>query len=70
MNKQTIELGEYTAAYTTIGDGMPVILVHGFFGDAGTLGALARGLSSSYCCISLELLGFGRSEERRVGKEC
>ena len=63
MNKQTIGLGKYTAAYTSIGDGVPVILLHGFFGDAGTLGALARGLSSNYCCISLELLGFGDSSK-------
>ncbi len=63
MNKQTIGLGKYTAAYTSIGDGVPVILLHGFFGNAGTLGALARGLSSNYCCISLELLGFGDSSK-------
>jgi pimeloyl-ACP methyl ester carboxylesterase len=63
VDKQTIELGKYTAAYTSIGDGMPVVLLHGFFGDAGTLGAIAQGLSSSYCCISLELLGFGDSSK-------
>ena len=66
MNKQTIGLGKYTAAYTSIGDGVPVILLHGFFGDAGTLGALARGLSINYCCISLELLGFGDSSKPDV----
>jgi pimeloyl-ACP methyl ester carboxylesterase len=63
VNKQTIGLSKYTAAYTSIGDGVPVILLHGFFGNAGTLGALARGLSSNYCCISLELLGFGDSSK-------
>jgi pimeloyl-ACP methyl ester carboxylesterase len=63
-NKQTIELGEYTAAYTIIGEGIPVILLHGFFGDAWTLGAIARGLADcNYCCISLELLGFGDSSK-------
>jgi pimeloyl-ACP methyl ester carboxylesterase len=66
VNKQTIELGQYTAAYTSIGEGIPVILLHGFFGDAGTLGSLARELSRSYCCISLELLGFGDSSKPNI----
>ena len=63
MSKQTIKLNNYTAAYTSIGAGLPVILLHGFFGDAETLGSIARELSSNYCCISLELLGFGDSSK-------
>jgi pimeloyl-ACP methyl ester carboxylesterase len=66
VNKQTIELGQYTAAYTSIGEGMPVILLHGFFGDAETLGAIASELASNYCCISLELLGFGDSSKPNI----
>jgi pimeloyl-ACP methyl ester carboxylesterase len=63
MTKQTIELGQYTAAYTSVGAGIPVILLHGFFGDAWTLDPIAQGLSEHYCCISLELLGFGDSSK-------
>jgi pimeloyl-ACP methyl ester carboxylesterase len=63
MNKQKIELSKYTAAYTSIGAGVPVILLHGFFGNAETLGAIASSLSINYCCISLELLGFGDSSK-------
>ena len=63
MSKQTIELSKYTAAYTSIGAGIPVILLHGFFGNASTLGSIAQGLSANYCCISLELLGFGDSSK-------
>jgi pimeloyl-ACP methyl ester carboxylesterase len=63
MTKQTIELGRYTAAYTSIGEGVPVILLHGFFGDAWTLGSIASKLADRYCCISLELLGFGDSSK-------
>ena len=63
MSKQTIELSKYTAAYTSIGEGIPVILLHGFFGDASTLDSIASGLSAKYCCISLELLGFGDSSK-------
>jgi pimeloyl-ACP methyl ester carboxylesterase len=63
MSKQTIELSQYTAAYTSIGEGIPVILLHGLFGDAWTLDSIATGLSDRYCCISLELLGFGDSSK-------
>jgi pimeloyl-ACP methyl ester carboxylesterase len=63
MTKQTIELGQYTAAYTSIGAGIPVILLHGFFGDAWTLDPISQGLATKYCCISLELLGFGDSSK-------
>jgi pimeloyl-ACP methyl ester carboxylesterase len=63
MTKQKIEVGQYTAAYTSIGEGIPVILLHGFFGDAWTLDPIAKGLSEKYCCISLELLGFGDSSK-------
>jgi pimeloyl-ACP methyl ester carboxylesterase len=63
MNKQKIELDQYTAAYTSIGDGVPVILLHGFFGDSWTLEPIATALSANYCCISLELLGFGDSSK-------
>jgi pimeloyl-ACP methyl ester carboxylesterase len=63
MTKQTIKVGQYTAAYTSVGEGIPVILLHGFFGDAWTLDPIAKGLSEKYCCISLELLGFGDSSK-------
>ncbi len=63
MTKQKIKVGQYTAAYTSVGEGIPVILLHGFFGNAWTLDLIAKGLSEKYCCISLELLGFGDSSK-------
>jgi len=63
MTKQSIQLDKYRAAYTAIGSGRPVILLHGFFGDSATLGALAEELASDFQCFSLELLGFGDSEK-------
>jgi pimeloyl-ACP methyl ester carboxylesterase len=63
MTKQKIELGEYTAAYTSVGEGVPVILLHGFFGDSSTLELVASKLANNYCCICLELLGFGDSSK-------
>jgi pimeloyl-ACP methyl ester carboxylesterase len=66
VTKQTIELDKYTAAYTSIGAGLPVILLHGFFGDAWTLDGIAQKLAANYCCISLELLGFGDSSKPNI----
>ncbi len=63
MTKQKIEVGQYTAAYTSVGAGIPVILLHGFFGDSSTLELVANNLSDNYCCICLELLGFGDSSK-------
>jgi pimeloyl-ACP methyl ester carboxylesterase len=66
MTKQKIEVGQYTAAYTSIGEGTPVILLHGFFGDSSTLELVASKLSDNYCCICLELLGFGDSSKPNI----
>jgi pimeloyl-ACP methyl ester carboxylesterase len=63
MEKQTLLLEEYTAAYTIQGQGIPVILLHGFFGDAWTLTPIIQELQSDYCCIALDLLGFGDSSK-------
>jgi pimeloyl-ACP methyl ester carboxylesterase len=66
MHKKTIQLNKYTAAYTSSGTGIPVILLHGFFGDCWTLKLIAQELSTSYHCISLDLLGFGDSSKPQM----
>jgi pimeloyl-ACP methyl ester carboxylesterase len=66
MKKQTIDLKEYTAAYTTIGSGKPIIFLHGFFGDGWTLAPIARKLADNYHCIGLDLLGFGDSSKPKI----
>jgi pimeloyl-ACP methyl ester carboxylesterase len=66
MKKQTIELSQYTAAYHSQGEGLPVILLHGFFGDCWTLQLIAQELATSYRCISLDLLGFGDSSKPQM----
>ena len=43
------------------GDGPPVILLHGLFGTARNLGAVARGLSPQARVISLDLRNHGES---------
>jgi pimeloyl-ACP methyl ester carboxylesterase len=66
MPKQTIALREYTAAYTTIGSGKPIVFLHGFFGDGYTLAPIARKLADDYHCIGLDLLGFGDSSKPKI----
>jgi pimeloyl-ACP methyl ester carboxylesterase len=66
MKKQKIDLTEYTAAYTAIGIGKPVIFLHGFFGDGRTLEPIMRKLQDNYHCIGLDLLGFGDSSKPNI----
>ncbi|MGB6297057.1 MAG: alpha/beta hydrolase [Rivularia sp. (in: cyanobacteria)] len=64
--KYTINLSEHTAAYTRVGKGTPVIFIHGLFGNSLTLEALMQELQHDYCCIGLELLGFGDSDKQNI----
>jgi pimeloyl-ACP methyl ester carboxylesterase len=64
--KQFIQLGDYQAAYTVTGIGRPLILLHGFFGDAWTLNGLVDDLKSDFQCFNLELLGFGDSAKPKI----
>ncbi len=45
-----------------IGDGPPVVLLHGLFGSHSNLGALARSLRPDYRVCSLDLPNHGRSQ--------
>lgn len=44
-----------------VGEGSPVVLMHGLFGAGGNLGALARDIQDSFAVYSLDLPGHGRS---------
>ncbi len=64
--KQFVKLGDYQAAYTLKGKGEPLVLLHGFFGDASSLNCLVDELQSQFQCLSLELLGFGDSSKPKI----
>ncbi|OKH12137.1 alpha/beta fold hydrolase [[Limnothrix rosea] IAM M-220] len=64
--KNFIQLEDYQAAYTVTGTGKPLILLHGFFGDAWTLNNLVEELKSEFQCFNLELLGFGDSAKPKI----
>ncbi|MEH6519248.1 MAG: alpha/beta fold hydrolase [Halioglobus sp.] len=46
---------------TVVGEGAPVVLIHGLFGMGSNLGALARALSDGYRVYSVDLPNHGRS---------
>ncbi len=45
------------------GEGTPIIFIHGSCGGAGQWGGLSKALSENYRCISLDLFGYGASED-------
>ncbi len=49
------------AAYSEIGEGTPLLMLHGFMGDASCWLPLSDRLKSHFRCIGLDLLGFGNS---------
>lgn len=66
MSKKIIQLGDIYAAYTVKGAGEPLVLLHGFFGDAETLEPLVEELQSDFQCFNIELLGFGDSAKPKI----
>ncbi len=47
--------------FTIQGEGKPILLIHGLFGDAKNLGGLARTLQHTHKVISVDLCNHGRS---------
>jgi pimeloyl-ACP methyl ester carboxylesterase len=56
----------YYAAYREVGQGAPLLFLHGFMGDGACWQALMTELSSHYRCISLDQLGFGASSKPKM----
>jgi pimeloyl-ACP methyl ester carboxylesterase len=66
MYKQKIALSEYTAAYLEQGQGIPIIFLHGFLGEASAWNLITQQLSGKFRCIALDLLGFGESSKPKL----
>lgn len=59
-----LEPGQRTqqpAAYLAMGEGPPLLMLHGFLGDRSCWIPTMEKLSSHFRCIALDLLGFGES---------
>lgn len=57
---------ESRAAYIDLGDGPPVILLHGFLGDGTCWLPLMAQLQVQARCLALDLLGFGDSAKPMI----
>ena len=55
-----------TASYLDIGNGIPVIILHGFMGNKECWLPLIKHLKPHCRCISLDLLGFGESGKPKI----
>lgn len=62
MQKQILDLSPYHAAYLEQGQGLPIVCLHGFLGEAAAWQAVSQHLPH-YRCIALDLLGFGASAQ-------
>ncbi|MDJ0536791.1 MAG: alpha/beta hydrolase [Xenococcaceae cyanobacterium MO_207.B15] len=52
---------ECQASYSEEGNGKPLLMLHGFFGERKCWQPLSREIKENFRCISLDLLGFGES---------
>lgn len=70
LNKQVVALSEdqagYHAAYVEVGNGAPLLFLHGFMGEAGCWHSLVSDLQADYRCICLDMLGFGDSSKPMI----
>jgi len=62
MHTRTVRTAAGRMAYTDVGEGPPVVFLHGNPTSARLYRFLIRELSTSYRCIAPDYLGFGRSD--------
>lgn len=56
----------WQAAYLEQGQGIPILMLHGFLGTSDNWLAVMEALAGNYRCIGLDLLGFGASSHPMV----
>jgi pimeloyl-ACP methyl ester carboxylesterase len=57
----SVQVNGLSLAYRVVGQGEPLVLLHGFYGTGGDWDPLLEGLSSSFQLIVPDLRGHGRS---------
>lgn len=63
--ERTVEIDGLTLFYEVTGSGDPLILMHGWGCDHTTVASIAAAASATHTVYSLDLPGFGRSDEPR-----
>ncbi len=68
MPKQIISLqnSTYQAAYLELGEGRPIIFLHGFLGEGRAWLPIMQELQPEFRCLALDLLGFGNSSQPQL----
>ena len=61
MEKKFVSIGEETLAYTEVGAGEPILLIHGNFSSGVFYNALYDRLKDRFRCIAPDMRGFGDS---------
>ncbi len=63
--ERTVEIDGLTIFYEVTGSGAPLILMHGWGCDHTTVASIAAAAAETHTVYSLDLPGFGRSDEPR-----
>ncbi len=61
-NNRSIQYKNKRIHYRVLGNGMPVVLIHGFGEDGNIWNELIKGLQNNFCFIIPDIPGSGRSE--------
>jgi pimeloyl-ACP methyl ester carboxylesterase len=64
--KSLANTDSYQAAYLEVGQGPVLLLLHGFMGEGNCWRSLTQLLRPYYCCISMDMLGFGESSKPKI----
>lgn len=57
---------QYRAAYLDVGQGQPLVFLHGFMGEGRNWRSLLPYLDGNHRCICLDMLGFGESSKPKI----
>lgn len=62
MKERRVDAGGVRLNVAEEGEGPPVLVLHGFTGDASSMAPVSEGLRNEYRVLRLELVGHGQSE--------
>jgi abhydrolase domain-containing protein 6 len=63
MDEKTLDIGDKTLAYTKIGSGPAVVIIHGVGGHKEDWAGVQSALASQYEVFAIDMLGFGGSSK-------